>query len=50
MTGKNQTAVLKPSIEAGMHIAIYQKRPDIKAIVHAHPPVAISIYCSSQKH
>jgi L-fuculose-phosphate aldolase len=40
MSGKNQKSVLKPSIEAGMHIAIYYKRPDIKAIVHAHPPVA----------
>ena len=40
MKGKNQTTVLKPSIETGMHIAVYQKRPDIKAIVHAHPPVA----------
>jgi L-fuculose-phosphate aldolase len=40
MTGENQTSLLKPSIETGMHIAIYHKRPDIKAIVHAHPPVA----------
>jgi|SRR5579871_1195241 len=26
--------------ELGMHIAIYSNRPDIQAIVHAHPPVA----------
>jgi L-fuculose-phosphate aldolase len=26
--------------EMGMHLAIYQKRPDIRAVVHAHPPVA----------
>ena len=26
----------KPSIEAGMHSAIYQKRPDVNAIVHTH--------------
>jgi len=26
----------KSSIEAGMHSVIYQKRPDIKAIVHTH--------------
>lgn len=26
--------------ELGMHLAIYQKRPDIRAVVHAHPPVA----------
>lgn len=26
----------RPSIEAGMHSVIYQKRPDINAIVHTH--------------
>src|SRR5579864_7235886 len=26
--------------EMGMHVAIYAVRPDIRAIVHAHPPVA----------
>ena len=42
MSGENHTTFLKPSIESGMHIALYKKRPDIKAIVHAHPPVASS--------
>ena len=27
---------LKPSVEAGMHNIIYQKRPDVNAIVHTH--------------
>jgi len=40
MTGENMTPSLKPSIESGMHIAIYKKRPDVNAIVHAHPTVA----------
>jgi len=31
-----------------MHLAIYKARPDIKAIVHAHPPYATS-YASSNK-
>ncbi len=26
----------KPSIEAGMHVQIYQNRPDVQAIVHTH--------------
>ena len=30
----------KPSIESSMHLKIYGARPDIKAIVHAHPVVA----------
>ena len=31
---------LKPSSEILMHLAIYRKSPDIKAVCHAHPPVA----------
>lgn len=31
------TQGLKPSMEFSMHLEIYKKRPDIFAIVHAHP-------------
>lgn len=27
----------KPSMEYMMHLAVYKKRPDIEAIIHAHP-------------
>jgi L-fuculose-phosphate aldolase len=30
----------KPSSETKMHLAVYRTRPDVKAIVHAHPPTA----------
>jgi L-fuculose-phosphate aldolase len=30
----------RPSTELGMHLRIYARRPEIDAIVHAHPPVA----------
>jgi L-fuculose-phosphate aldolase len=30
----------KPSSEADTHVAIYRARPDVGAIVHAHPPTA----------
>lgn len=33
---------LKPSSELGLHLACYQRRPDIGAVVHAHPPMAIA--------
>jgi L-ribulose-5-phosphate 4-epimerase len=29
---------LEPSVEAGMHAAVYQARPDVNAIVHTHQP------------
>ncbi|HET7374869.1 MAG TPA: class II aldolase/adducin family protein [Gemmatimonadaceae bacterium] len=29
-----------PSSELRMHLRIYQRRPDVHAVVHAHPPVA----------
>ncbi|RKX84101.1 MAG: class II aldolase/adducin family protein [Spirochaetes bacterium] len=48
LTGKNLTPELKPSIETGMHIAVYRKRPDIKAVVHAHP-VTASSFTASEK-
>ena len=31
---------LRPSSELGMHLRIYARRPDVRAVVHAHPPVA----------
>lgn len=41
--GKNLTPGLKPSMELGMHLAIYKNRPDISAIVHAHPTFATAL-------
>ena len=31
---------LKGTSEIAMHLAIYDLRPDVRAILHAHPPVA----------
>jgi L-fuculose-phosphate aldolase len=30
----------KPSSESLMHLSVYKARPDINAVVHAHPPVS----------
>ena len=32
----------KPSVELPFHRHIYQIRPDIKAVVHAHPPACVA--------
>ena len=38
--GENLTPDLKPSIETAMHLAIYRKKKEITAVVHAHPVFA----------
>jgi L-fuculose-phosphate aldolase len=32
--------------EIGLHLAIYERRPDVGAVVHAHPPHATAISCA----
>lgn len=31
---------LKPSSELKLHLHIYKSRPDVKSVVHAHPPIS----------
>ena len=40
MEGRVIAGPLKPSSETKMHLAVYRARPDVQAIVHAHPPAA----------
>lgn len=40
LQGRVVAGNLKPSSETKMHLAVYQARPDVQAIVHAHPPTA----------
>jgi L-fuculose-phosphate aldolase len=39
-SGKVVEGSKKPSSEMMMHVCIYQERPDVHGIVHAHPPKA----------
>ena len=40
LEGKKLTGERDPSSELLMHLAVYQNRPEVKAVVHAHPPTA----------
>ena len=42
------TPNLKPSTEIGMHLYIYSQRPDINAVVHAHPTYATGFATARQ--
>ena len=39
-TGKKLEGKLNPSSEIKMHLRVYRERPDVNAVVHAHPPIA----------
>ena len=38
--GKKVSGERDPSTELQMHLEIYRNRPDVTAVVHAHPPIA----------
>jgi L-fuculose-phosphate aldolase len=40
MEGQRVSGRRNVTSEIGMHLLIYRMRPDVKAIVHAHPPTA----------
>ncbi len=37
---------LRPTSELVMHLECYHQRPDIQAVVHAHPPTAVALTIS----
>ena len=38
----------RPTSEIWMHLACYEERPDVKAVVHAHPPISIAFTIADQ--
>jgi L-fuculose-phosphate aldolase len=43
------SAGLNPSMETGMHLAIYRRRPDTGAIIHSHPTVACAFSATDRE-
>ncbi|RPJ05608.1 MAG: class II aldolase/adducin family protein, partial [Spirochaetaceae bacterium] len=43
--GECTSSGIKPSIETSIHMAVYRARPDVNAVVHAHPVFA-STFCA----
>lgn len=39
-SGRKLEGELNPSSEIRMHLRVYRERPDVGAVVHAHPPTA----------
>jgi L-fuculose-phosphate aldolase len=40
LDGKKLAGERDPSSEMLMHLEVYRQRPDVRAVVHAHPPIA----------
>lgn len=43
-----KSAAARPSTEIGMHLYIYSRRPDVHAVVHAHPTYATGFAAARQ--
>lgn len=41
-TGRKLRGAGNPTSEMAMHLACYDERPDVRAVVHCHPPIAIA--------
>ncbi len=39
----------KPFSEIGLHLTVYKNRPEVTAVVHAHPPAATGIACAGSR-
>ena len=38
----------RPSIETALHLAVYRARPEVQALVHAHPPLTTAFTLTGQ--
>ena len=43
LRGRRLRGVHQPSSEFRMHSAAYEERPDVRAVVHGHPPITVAL-------
>jgi len=48
LDGKQYSGSRKVTSEIGMHLAVYNRRDDIGAVVHSHPPIATPFACAGR--
>lgn len=48
LDGEPEHGRARPSSEWRMHLAIYERRPDVSAIVHTHSPRATALACAGR--
>ena len=46
--GTRISGTAKPFSELGLHMCVYKHRPDVQAVVHAHPPHATALAASGR--
>ena len=48
MHGRKILGTRNVTSEIGMHLTIYQQRPDVQAVIHSHPPIATGFACAGR--
>jgi L-fuculose-phosphate aldolase len=48
LDGRHIAGRRKVTSEVGMHLAIYNQREDVEAVIHSHPPVATGFACAGR--
>jgi len=48
LEGRQLAGTSKVTSEIGMHLAVYQHRQDVAAVIHSHPPTATAFACAGR--
>lgn len=48
LEGQQLSGSMRTTSEISMHLAVYQHRPDVSAVIHSHPPTATAFACAGR--